>query len=188
MEAFLTSTGVVALGEVGDKTQLLALMLAARYRRAGPIVAGIFVATLANHALAAWLGQWLREVMPEGALRWGLGLAFLAVAAWALKPDRLDDPPMPLTGAGVFAMTTVAFFVAEMGDKRQVATVMLSARFDAMVAVVIGTTLGMLLANVPVVVAGRMASARIPFALVRMAAAATFAAIGLWVLVFGLPA
>jgi Ca2+/H+ antiporter, TMEM165/GDT1 family len=187
MEALSVSTFVVALGEIGDKTQLLALMLAARYRRAWPIVAGIFVATLANHALAGWIGNRVRDVVPPDVLRWALGLAFLAVAAWALKPDTIDDDAPPMDGASVFAVTTVAFFLAEMGDKTQVATVMLAARFDALASVIVGTTLGMLIANVPVVFAGGLASQRIPFRAIRICAAVVFAAIGAWVLVYGVP-
>jgi putative Ca2+/H+ antiporter (TMEM165/GDT1 family) len=116
MEALLVSTAVVALGEIGDKTQLLALVLAARYPRPWPIVAGIFTATLANHSLAGAVGGWVRSAMPPDTLRWVLGLSFLAVAAWALKPDKLDDAPTPVGRAGVFAITTIAFFMAEMGD------------------------------------------------------------------------
>jgi Ca2+/H+ antiporter, TMEM165/GDT1 family len=187
MDALLVSTFVVTLGEIGDKTQLLALMLAARYRRAWPIVAGIFVATLANHALAAWIGNWVRHVVPADVLRWAIGLAFLAVAAWALKPDTFDDDGPPTNGASVFVVTTVAFFLAEMGDKTQVATVMLAARFDALASVIVGTTLGMLLANVPVVFAGSLASRRVPFKAIRICAAIVFVAIGAWVLVYGVP-
>ena len=187
MEALLVSTVVVALGEIGDKTQLLALLLAARYPRPWPIVAGIFTATLANHALAGAVGGWVRSVMPPDTLRWVVGLSFLAVAAWALKPDRLDEQPTPVGGAGVFAITTVAFFLAEMGDKTQVATVILAAQFSSLAAVVVGTTLGMLLANAPVVFAGRAMSQRIPFRVIRAIAAALFAVIGVWVLVVGVP-
>jgi putative Ca2+/H+ antiporter (TMEM165/GDT1 family) len=187
LEAFLVSTSVVALGEIGDKTQLLALLLAARFRRPWPIVAGILVATLANHTLAGVVGNWIRSVLPPDALRWMLGVSFLVVAAWALKPDSLDDDKTPASGAGVFAVTLVAFFLAEMGDKTQVATVMLAARFPSLVAVIAGTTLGMLIADVPVVFAGKMASDRIPFRAIRIVAAAIFAGHGLWVLVSGVP-
>ena len=188
LEAFTVSTSVVALGEIGDKTQLLSLVLAARYRRPWPIVAGILVATLANHALAGWLGNWVRGVVPADLLRWLLAASFFAVALWALKPDTLDDERAPEAGRwGVFGVTVVAFFLAEMGDKTQVATVMLAAKFDELAAVVVGTTLGMLIANVPVVFAGKLAADRIPFKAIRIVAAAIFAAIGAWVLVAGVP-
>jgi Ca2+/H+ antiporter, TMEM165/GDT1 family len=184
MEAFLVSTGVVALGEIGDKTQLLALVLAARFARPRPIIAGIFAATLANHALAAYLGSLFRSHVPPEALSWLVALSFFAVAAWALRPDTLDDDePPPVTRWGVFGVTVVAFFLAEMGDKTQVATVVLAAKYPSLVAVVLGTTLGMLLANVPVVLLGRAASARIPLRAVRFAAALLFAAMGVWALV-----
>jgi putative Ca2+/H+ antiporter (TMEM165/GDT1 family) len=184
MEAFLVSMGVVALGEIGDKTQLLALVLAARFRKPLPIVAGILVATLANHALAGFLGNLLRSFVPAEVLRWLVALSFFAVAVWALRPDKLDDEePPPATRWGVFGVTVVAFFLAEMGDKTQVATVVLAAKFPSLVAVVLGTTLGMLLANVPVVLLGKAASARIPFKAVRIAAALLFAALGVYALV-----
>jgi Ca2+/H+ antiporter, TMEM165/GDT1 family len=184
LEAFLVSTAVVALGELGDKTQLLALVLAARYPRPWAIVAGIFVATLVNHAIAGWVGAWVRGVVPEHILRWLLALSFFAVAAWALKPDKLDeDEKPPSTRWGVFGVTAVAFFLAEIGDKTQIATVMLAARFESLAAVVVGTTLGMMIVNVPTVFLGRAASARIPFKAVRIAAALLFAGLGLWVLV-----
>jgi putative Ca2+/H+ antiporter (TMEM165/GDT1 family) len=184
MEAFLVSTGVVALGEIGDKTQLLALVLAARFRRPLPIIAGILVATLANHALAGFLGNLFRSFVPSEVLRWLVALSFFAVAVWALRPDKLDDEePPPATRWGVFGVTVVAFFLAEMGDKTQVATVVLAARFPSLVAVVLGTTLGMLLANVPVVLVGKAASAKIPFKAVRIAAAVLFAALGVYALV-----
>jgi putative Ca2+/H+ antiporter (TMEM165/GDT1 family) len=186
-EALFVSTAVVAIGEIGDKTQLLALMLAARFRRPWPIVAGILVATLANHTLAGWVGNWVRQTVPPDVLRWVLALSFFAVAAWALKPDTIDEDGTGHSRAGVFVVTVIAFFLAEMGDKTQVATVMLAAKFSSLVAVVIGTTLGMLLANVPVVFAGRIASERIPFKAIRVVAAALFALIGVWVLVRGVP-
>ncbi|MCC6195070.1 MAG: TMEM165/GDT1 family protein [Burkholderiales bacterium] len=183
LEAFLISTGVVALGELGDKTQLLALVLAARFRRPWPIVAGILVATLANHTIAGWVGNWVRGVVPADILRWLLALSFFAVAAWALKPDTLDEKETPApTGWGVFGVTTVAFFLAEIGDKTQVATVMLAATYASLAAVVVGTTLGMLIVNVPTVFLGRVAAERIPFRAVRVAAALLFAGLGVWVL------
>jgi Ca2+/H+ antiporter, TMEM165/GDT1 family len=183
LEALLVSTAVVAVGELGDKTQLLALVLAARYGKPWPIIAGIFVATLFNHAIAGWVGNWVRGAVPPDVLRWLLALSFFAVAAWALKPDKLDDDDAPPTSQwGVFGVTVVAFFLAEMGDKTQIATVMLAAKFESLVAVVVGTTLGMLVVNGPTVFIGRAAAERIPFRAVRIAAAALFAGLGLWVL------
>ena len=188
MEALLVSVAVVALGEIGDKTQLLALVLAARFRRPWPIVGGILVATLVNHALAGLVGNWIRAAIPADVLRWLVALSFFAVAVWALKPDRLDEEKTPTPRLGVFGVTTVAFFLAEMGDKTQVATIVLAARFDALAAVVVGTTIGMLIANVPVVFGGKLAAERIPFRAVRFAAALLFGALGAWVLYAGVPA
>ena len=186
MDAFLVSAGVVALGEIGDKTQLLALMLAARFRKPMPIIAGILVATLANHALAGFLGNTLRAMIDPGTLRWLLALSFFAVAIWALVPDTIDeDEPAPATRWGVFGVTVVAFFLAEMGDKTQVATVVLAARFPSLVAVVAGTTVGMLLADVPAVLIGKAAATKIPMKAARIAAALMFAALGVYALVAG---
>jgi len=151
MEAFLVTTAVVAIGEIGDKTQLLSLVLAARYRRPAPIILGILCATLANHAIAAAAGIWLRGAIDPRLLRWVVGLSFLAIAAWALVPDQMDGDAAPAERYGVFLVTLVAFFLAEFGDKTQVATLMLAAKYDAMVAVVAGSTLGMLCADVPAV-------------------------------------
>jgi Ca2+/H+ antiporter, TMEM165/GDT1 family len=183
-EALLVSTVVVAIGELGDKTQLLTLVLAARYGKPWPIVAGIFVATLFNHTLAGWVGSWVRSELPPDVLRWALALSFFAVALWALKPDQFaeDDAP-PASSRSVFVVTVIAFFLAEMGDKTQIATAMLAARFDSLPAVVAGTTLGMLLVDAPTALIGKAAAERIPFRAVRMIAAALFAGIGLWVLV-----
>jgi len=186
MEAFLVSTGIVALAEIGDKTQLLALVLAARYRQPLAICLGIFVATLANHALAAALGTWITLHVGPELMRWVLGLSFIAMALWTLVPDKLDNeaavkPPR----FGVFAATLVAFFLVEMGDKTQVATVALAARFDAFVAVLAGTTLGMMLANVPVVLLGERIIRRVPLRAVRGVAAVVFAVLGVLVLVSG---
>jgi Ca2+/H+ antiporter, TMEM165/GDT1 family len=183
-EAFAVSTGIVALGEIGDKTQLLALILAARYRAPRPIIAGIFVATLANHAAAAALGAWLTRVIDPQWMRWLLGASFLAVALWMLVPDRADDElqAKDASRAGVFWITTVAFFLAEMGDKTQVATVMLAARFDDLVAVTAGTTLGMMIANVPAVLLGERVLKRVPVQWVHRIAAVVFAAIGATIL------
>jgi Ca2+/H+ antiporter, TMEM165/GDT1 family len=179
MEAFLVSTGLVALGEMGDKTQLLALMLAAKFRRPAPIVLGILVATLLNHAAAGAVGGWVAAQMGPNVLRWVIGGGFLAMAAWMLVPDQLDDE----TDAGhprwgVFGTTLVAFFLAEMGDKTQIATVALAARYPDLVAVVAGTTLGMMLANVPAVFLGDAVSRRVNMRLVHTIAAAVFALLG----------
>lgn len=184
MEAFLVSTVVVALGEVGDKTQLLALMLAARLRKPVPIILGIAVATLFNHTLAGLAGAWVRGIVPAMYLRWLLALSFLIVAVWALKPDRIgDDAPVSYSHLGAFTVTVVAFFLAEIGDKTQIATVMLAARFNDLVAVVAGTTLGMLIADVPVVLIGKLAADKIPFKAVRIAAAGLFALLAIITLV-----
>ncbi len=183
LEAFTVSTGVVALGEIGDKTQLLALLLAARYRRPLPIIAGILVATLANHAAAGALGTWLTRVIDPPWMRWVLGLSFLAVAVWMLVPDEAGDAEGAGSGRlGVFGVTVVAFFLAEMGDKTQIATVMLAARYDALLAVTAGTTLGMMIANVPAVLLGDKAVKFVPIEWVHRIAAAVFAVIGVAVL------
>ena len=179
MEAFLISTGIVALAEMGDKTQLLSLVLAARFRKPWPIVLGILVATLANHALAGAVGSWVTTVLGPDVLRWVLGLSFIAMAVWMLIPDKLDDdegdeaPRM-----GVFMTTVVAFFLAEMGDKTQIATVMLAAQYHAWAWVVAGTTLGMMLANVPAVFMGDKIAAKVSMTLVHAIAAAIFAVLG----------
>ncbi len=179
MEAFLVSLVVVAVGEIGDKTQLLALMLAARFRRPVPIICGILVATLVNHALAGLVGAWVREVVPAEYLRWLLVASFFAVALWALKPDAIDAESASPSRYGAFAVTVVTFFIAETGDKTQIATVVLAARFDNLVAVVAGTTLGMLVADVPAVLIGSAAAHRLPLRLVRYVAAALFAVLGI---------
>lgn len=180
MEALLVSTGVVAIGEIGDKTQLLSLVLAARFRRPWPIVAGIFVATLANHALAGWIGNWVRGAVPADVLRWILAASFFAVALWALKPDTLDEDDAAVPkGWGVFGVTVVAFFLAEMGDKTQIATIAMAAHYANPVWVVLGTTLGMLIADVPAVFVGDKLAARIPMKLVHAMAAAIFALLGI---------
>lgn len=178
MESFLLSTGVVALAEIGDKTQLLALVLAARFRKPWPIVLGILVATLANHAAAGALGQWVASALGPLWLRWILGLSFLAMAVWILVPDQLDESDAPVTHGGVFLTTLVAFFLAEIGDKTQIATVALAAQSSSLVAVVLGTTLGMLLANVPAVLFGERIARALPPKLVHRIAAALFAALG----------
>jgi putative Ca2+/H+ antiporter (TMEM165/GDT1 family) len=179
METFLVSTAVVAIGEIGDKTQLLALMLAARFKRPVPIVLGILVATLANHTLAGLLGEWVRQSLNPDYLRWGLGCSFLAVAVWALMPDTIEQEPAPVGRYGVFLITLTTFFIAEIGDKTQLATVMLAAKFPSLLSVVAGTTFGMLIADVPAVFLGQMASVKIPFTAVRIVAALMFAALGI---------
>jgi len=178
MEALFTSILVVALAEIGDKTQLLSLLLAARYKKPLPIVCGILVATLANHALAGALGEWLRSLFSPAALRWIVGVSLLAIAAWTLKPDKFDGQVKESTRYGVFALTCVVFFLAEMGDKTQIATIVLAAKYHALMLVVFGTTLGIMIANVPVVFLGSAASQRIPFRTVRLIAAVLFAALG----------
>ena len=187
MEAFLISTGIVALAEMGDKTQLLSLVLAARFRKPWPIVLGILVATVVNHALAGALGAWVTQMVGPQMLRWGLGVSFLAMAVWMLIPDKLDDDDTP-SGAprlGVFGTTLVAFFLAEMGDKTQIATVMLAARYDAWAWVVAGTTLGMMLANAPVVWLGERITRRLPIRAVHLVSAVIFAGLGLFALFGG---
>lgn len=179
MEAFLVSTAIVALAEMGDKTQLLTLVLVARYRRPWPIVWGILVATLANHGLAGAAGAWITTQLGPDAMRWLLGVAFMAMAAWMLVPDRLDEGQGGATPRmGVFWATVLAFFLAEMGDKTQVATVMLAAQYNAYVAVVAGTTLGMMLANAPVVWLGERLIRRVPLLLVQRICAAIFLVLG----------
>lgn len=181
MEAFWISTGIVALAEMGDKTQLLALVLAARFRKPWPIIAGILVATLANHGLAGALGAWVTTVLGPQTLRWVLGLSFLAMAVWMLVPDKLDDDGAAQNASrwGVFGTTLVAFFVAEMGDKTQIATIMLAARYDAYGWVVAGTTLGMMLANAPVVWLGERVTRLVPLRVVHGVSAAVFALLGM---------
>lgn len=176
--AFLVSIFVVALAEIGDKTQLLSLLLAARFRRPVPIIAGIAVATLANHAVAAWVGEWVRALLGPDALRWAVGLSMIAIAAWALRPDRLDERYGRKGRWGVFAVTCVLFFLVEIGDKTQIATVVLAAQYHALAAVVLGTTAGMLIANAPVVVFSDRLVERVPMKWVRLAAAVMFAALG----------
>ncbi len=178
LEALLVSTGVVAVAEVGDKTQLLALVLAARYRKPVPIILGILVATLANHALAAAVGAWLVRALGPDTTRWAVGASFLAMAAWALVPDKLEGTERAPARLGAFVATLISFFLVEMGDKTQVATVALAAHYEAFVAVVAGTTLGMLIANVPAVLLGEAAATRLPLRLVRGVAAGIFAVLG----------
>ncbi|WP_404300941.1 TMEM165/GDT1 family protein [Alicycliphilus denitrificans] len=180
MEAFFISTSIVALAEMGDKTQLLSLVLAARFRKPWPIVLGIFVATLANHALAGAVGSWVTTVLGPQVLRWVLGLSFIAMAVWMLIPDKLDEEGESRgMRLGVFGTTLVAFFLAEMGDKTQVATVMLAAQYHAYLWVVAGTTLGMMLANAPVVWFGDRLVKKVPIRMVHLVSALIFLVLGL---------
>ncbi len=179
MDAFFVSTGIVALAEIGDKTQLLAFLLAARFRRPLPIVLGIFVATIANHAFAAAVGALAGKLLGPDVMRWVLGLGFLAMAAWIMVPDDIDGDEAPLARHGVFLTTVLAFFMAEMGDKTQVATVALAARYSSATLVVAGTTLGMMLANVPAVYFGDRIAGKAPLKLVHGIAAVIFVALGI---------
>jgi putative Ca2+/H+ antiporter (TMEM165/GDT1 family) len=178
MEAFLVSTGIVALAEIGDKTQLLAFILATKFRQTTPIILSILVATLLNHGLAGALGSWITALVGPQSLRWVLGLSFIAMATWTLIPDKFDEGDAKLARLGVFGTTLLAFFLAEMGDKTQIATVALAAQYQTFVAVVAGTTLGMMIANVPAVVLGEQIAHRLPVRLVHGIAAAIFTVIG----------
>jgi len=178
VDAFLVSTGIVALAEIGDKTQLLAFILAAKFRKPLPIVLGILVATVANHALAGFLGTWITSLLEPQTLRWILGISFIAMAVWTLIPDKFEEDDAKFASYGVFGTTLVAFFLAEMGDKTQVATVALAAQYQALFAVVAGTTLGMMIANVPAVFLGDRIANRMPVRLVHAIAAAIFAILG----------
>lgn len=186
MEIFLISTGIVALAEMGDKTQLLALLLALRFRQPWPTVAGIFVATIANHALAGALGAWITTVLGPNALRWVLGASFIAMAVWMLIPDKIDSGQTGIAPKlGVFGTTVVAFFLAEMGDKTQVATVMLAAQYHAYFSVIAGTTLGLMLANAPVVWLGERVTRLLPLRLVHLVSAVIFLGLGVFALLGG---
>jgi Ca2+/H+ antiporter, TMEM165/GDT1 family len=179
MEAFLVSTGVVALAEIGDKTQLLAFVLAARFKKPLPIVAGILVATLINHGLAGALGAWITAMISPEILRWILGLSFIGMAIWTMIPDKIEEEETKVAKLfGVFGATLVTFFLAEMGDKTQLATVAMAAHYGTPLLVVIGTTLGMLIVDVPAVFVGDKLAARIPMKLVHLVAAAIFALLG----------
>ena len=181
LESFFVPTLIVALAEIGDKTQLLALLLAARYRRPWPIIWGIVIATLANHAAAGAIGNWVSQLLSPVTLAWILAASFAAVALWTLVPDKLEeDEASRGRRYGPFVATLIAFFLAEMGDKTQIATVMLAAQYPDFVLVILGTTLGMLLANVPVVLAGNFAAERLPLDLIRRVAAAAFMALALY--------
>lgn len=179
MEALLSSTIAVAIAEIGDKTQLLSLLLAARFRNRYAIIMGILVATLVNHGASAWLGSWVATVMPSGLGRWLIAGSFFLVAAWVLIPDKEDGQPGALDRYGAFVATTVLFFIAEIGDKTQVATVILAAQYSSIVLVTIGTTIGMMLANVPVVLAGDWIMQRLPLNWARYGASALFFILGI---------
>lgn len=179
MEAFLVSTGVVALGEMGDKTQLLAMLLAVRFKRPLPIVLGILTATLINHAAAGAVGGLVATLLGPDVLRWVIGLSFIAMAGWMLIPDKIDEDEKPNAKYGVFVTTVVTFFLAEMGDKTQIATVALAARYHDLIWVVAGTTLGMLIADVPAVFVGNKLAKKVSMKLVHGIAAAIFAILGL---------
>ena len=178
LEALLISTGIVALAEIGDKTQLLSLVLATRFKRPWPIVAGIFAATLLNHAAAGAVGAWLMAWIGPDRMRWILAIAFIAMGFWALIPDKLEETDEKLRAGSVFWTTAFLFFLVEMGDKTQIATVALAARFDSLAAVVMGTTIGMILANAPVVWLGDSIMRRVPLTTVRAIAALLFVAMG----------
>lgn len=180
MESLFVSTGVVALAEIGDKTQLLAFLLATRFKKPVPIIAGILVATVLNHSLAGALGVWITASLSPEVLRWILGLSFIGMAVWTLIPDKIEEEEMQVAKKfGVFGATLITFFLAEMGDKTQIATVAMAAHYPSPVLVVIGTTLGMLIADVPAVFIGDRFAARIPMKLVHGIAAAMFAVMGL---------
>lgn len=180
MESLLVSTGVVALAEIGDKTQLLAFILAARFKKPVPIILGILVATVVNHGLAGALGAWITEVISPETMRWALGISFIGMAIWTMIPDKIEDEETQIAKRfGVFGATLITFFLAEMGDKTQVATVALAAHYAAPLLVVIGTTLGMLIADVPAVFVGDKFASKIPMKLVHSIAAAVFALLGI---------
>ena len=184
MEALLTSTALVALAEIGDKTMLLAIVLATRFRRPLPIIAGIFFATIANHALAAWAGSLAAEFFAGQTFRLIVAASFIVMGLWTLVPDKFDDDDAPaVTARGAFLTTLVAFFIVEMGDKTQLATVALGAQYHDVALVAAGTTLGMMIANVPAVLLGNALVRRVSLNAVRIAAAALFVAVGAWMLV-----
>ncbi|GGG58404.1 UPF0016 family membrane protein [Pseudohongiella nitratireducens] len=179
MDAFLISTGLVTLAEMGDRTQLLAFLLAAKFRRPVPIMLGILIATLANHAFAGFIGQWFAELLTPEILRWVLAVTFFAMAAWMMIPDKLDDDAPDASQYGVLLTTIIAFFLAEIGDKTQVATVALAARFDELLWVIAGTTAGMMIANIPAIYLGDKFADRLPVRLIHLVAALVFVALGL---------
>lgn len=178
MDAFLVSTGIVALAEMGDKTQLLAFMLAAKFRKPLPIIFGILVATLLNHGMAGALGTWIPNLLDAELLRWILGVGFIAMAIWILIPDKLDESDAKFVSLGVFSTTVIAFFIAEMGDKTQIATVALAAQYQSFIAVVLGTTVGMLIANAPAVLLGNKFASALPIIWIHRVVAAIFVIMG----------
>jgi len=183
MEALFVSTGVIALAEIGDKTQLLAFILAARFKKPWPIIAGILAATLLNHGMAGLLGAWITTVVSPDVMRWVLGGSFLGMAIWTLIPDKIEEEETQIANRlGVFGATFVTFFLAEMGDKTQIATVAMAAHYAAPLWVILGTTLGMLMADVPAVFVGNKFAAKIPMKLVHAIAAGIFAVMGLMTL------
>jgi len=182
LEAFLVSTGVVALAEIGDKTQLLALLLAAKFRKPIPIVLGILAATLVNHTIAGAVGAWLASLIGPVGLRWVLGVSFIGMALWTLVPDKYEEQNVAPPRFGVFITTLLAFFLVEMGDKTQIATAALAAKYQSLQSVVAGTTLGMMIADVPAVWLGELAATKLPLKLVRSVAAAIFGVLGVLVL------
>lgn len=180
MEALLVSTGVVALAEIGDKTQLLAFLLAARFKKPVPIILGILVATILNHGLAGAIGAWITHAVSPEILRWVLGASFIGMAIWTMIPDEIEDDETQVAKRfGVFGATLITFFLAEMGDKTQIATVAMAAHYADPMLVVAGTTLGMLIADVPAVFVGDKLANKIPMRLVHSIAAAVFAALGI---------
>src|SRR3954447_14340018 len=185
MEAFLVSAGLVAIAEIGDKTQLLAMLLATRYRKPVPIILGILVATLANHAIAASVGAAVAAWLGPDAMPWIVGVFCSVVAVWGLIPEKADEGPKPSSHVGAFLATAIAFFLVEIGDKTQIATVALAARFQNIAVVTAGTTVGMMLANVPAVLCGDLIARKVPLKLVRICAAASFVLLGAAVLLWG---
>ena len=178
MEALLTSTLSVAIAEIGDKTQLLALLLICRFRKPWPIIAGMLVATLLNHAGAAWIGEFISSWMDPKVMTWLVAGAFIAMAVWILVPDKMDDEESSLDKYGPFMATFVLFFIAEIGDKTQIATVLLAAKYDSLTQVITGTTIGMMLANVPVVLLGKLGADKLPLKGIRIACAILFVGLG----------